>query len=1101
MKRIRQALARVSRARQPEADLIPKTISTASSTTISTDTLRTARRSLEADTDAPGPLVLYDGSQRGRTNDGIDIIFIHCLGGSRIKSWQKDGVCWPRDLLGSEMPDSRIISWGWSLPDTVKIDQYATALSETLLRDLSKVCGNTDRDIVFVAHGLGGTIVKDALATIATSQVFGKHVDLGRIYPRTVGIIFLGTPHRGVGRQTLGEAVAAVAQIETRRRHDQFTQMAKNNELLETQRGEFILVSRDIHVVCARGVLPMPDGMVVPKASAIYDGLNVTVDDIYANHLDMARFATRQDPGYFQLVGHISKLSRRAKIQDTEARMMRNREILEALYFDMGEQEDQSDQASRQTSSWLLSSKEGNESISGFHGWLQSPGPIFWISGNAASGKSTSMKYAFHDPKTREMLEQWAGDHQLIIAAVFLREGGSHVQKSREGILRGTLHQILSAHSELIPVCFPSFMTGPWPPPIPFNGKTNMVQTTVNLSQAFYQLFSRMSDSRLRLCMFIDGLDEYRLADQEGYAMEASSSTSVTTAEDGEVCLGSSKWITDSHAEIARLVTDLGSQEHVKLCVSSRELPTFQEAFRDCPNLRVHLQTQKFISKYCRDRLDDVAPGLSDSQSSLCDEVARKSRGDMLWARLAMDILMEGSLKRLRTTLDTLPTQLFGPKGIYMRMVSDLAPQTQRAACRIVNIVLKAQDPPSLVTLAFAEEGYMAGPKQRKSHPNLGELLITHDKLRPFTREELEQISDRMERRLETSCAGLLEKREKTDEVVFMHLTAKEFVFKGEVWDQINVTPPNKIEVYFSLLSGTLRYLRCLGQLRPIVSKYPGYTFTPEAWLLISNTLKYADRVGDEPFDPQAYCELLDELDLTCHEIWTQAVKEHAPRVAGKIPTHWSGCEPMELGASPTRRDFLALAIQANLYSYVAAKLERMEPGARRAKAQALLEYAVCPESDTRASNGASLSACVSRTGNYRDFHHDMPSTRFVKLLFEHGAVANSDSEGAAETWAKTVRLGRSFFDQHAMVSLTKESTHALNLNRRRWIAAVQAMLLHGADPHMQIVTGGDQMKDGSVKMQPALEAIRETLEADRDFAKDLIEIEASAMVATGMAL
>lgn len=49
----------------------------------------------------------------------------------------------------------------------------------------------------------------------------------------------------------------------------------------------------------------------VPKATASYDGLNVAVDDVAADHFDIARFATRRDPGYFQIVGHISKLSRR----------------------------------------------------------------------------------------------------------------------------------------------------------------------------------------------------------------------------------------------------------------------------------------------------------------------------------------------------------------------------------------------------------------------------------------------------------------------------------------------------------------------------------------------------------------------------------------------------------------------------------------------------------------------------------------------------------------------------------------------------------------------------------------------------------------------
>lgn len=132
------------------------------------------------------------------------------------------------------------------------------------MSDVSKVCEKSNRDIIFIAHGLGGQIVKDALSTSAVSQVFGKHTnEFGNIYSKTRGIIFLGTPHRGSGRESLGSTIAAVAQMESRRQDDLFAQLVRENgELFETQRDEFILVSRDIHIVCVREQLPTPAGTV-----------------------------------------------------------------------------------------------------------------------------------------------------------------------------------------------------------------------------------------------------------------------------------------------------------------------------------------------------------------------------------------------------------------------------------------------------------------------------------------------------------------------------------------------------------------------------------------------------------------------------------------------------------------------------------------------------------------------------------------------------------------------------------------------------------------------------------------------------------------------
>ena len=40
----------------------------------------------------------------------VDIVFVHGLGGTSQSTWTKDGVLWPRDLLGQEFPRARIMT-------------------------------------------------------------------------------------------------------------------------------------------------------------------------------------------------------------------------------------------------------------------------------------------------------------------------------------------------------------------------------------------------------------------------------------------------------------------------------------------------------------------------------------------------------------------------------------------------------------------------------------------------------------------------------------------------------------------------------------------------------------------------------------------------------------------------------------------------------------------------------------------------------------------------------------------------------------------------------------------------------------------------------
>jgi hypothetical protein len=102
-----------------------------------------------------------------------------------------------------------------------------------------------------------------------------------------------------------------------------------DSHFLEQQRDSFTTVPNDLAIVCIREELPTGAGLVRslallfghknlaldtnkchqidPEASASYDGFNVARNSIRANHLDMAKFATRNE-GYKRTLSHIQDI-------------------------------------------------------------------------------------------------------------------------------------------------------------------------------------------------------------------------------------------------------------------------------------------------------------------------------------------------------------------------------------------------------------------------------------------------------------------------------------------------------------------------------------------------------------------------------------------------------------------------------------------------------------------------------------------------------------------------------------------------------------------------------------------------------------------------
>jgi protein SERAC1 len=134
---------------------------------------------------------------------------VHGLNGHPIASFTTPATSasstdcfWLRDLLPRDLPRSRIYSWGHnaSVPE-LPFRDLAMNLADHLGQDVLTMPGRS-RPLIFLAHSLGGLIVKQLLVLAPAYHRYEP------IVARTLGILFLGTPHRGSSTATWAETMS-----------------------------------------------------------------------------------------------------------------------------------------------------------------------------------------------------------------------------------------------------------------------------------------------------------------------------------------------------------------------------------------------------------------------------------------------------------------------------------------------------------------------------------------------------------------------------------------------------------------------------------------------------------------------------------------------------------------------------------------------------------------------------------------------------------------------------------------------------------------------------------------------------------------------------
>ncbi|KAI8403830.1 hypothetical protein FOFC_15320 [Fusarium oxysporum] len=140
----------------------------------------------------------------------VDIIAIPGLGGHPFGSFkERDGNhMWLRDSLPNDLthedttaPIARVMIYGYGSSvansnNFQNLEDLSTSFYNSLL---ALARAPTAKPIIFVAHSLGGLIVKQALITLSKS----KNEDDLKLVKATYGIVFFGVPHDGMDISSL----------------------------------------------------------------------------------------------------------------------------------------------------------------------------------------------------------------------------------------------------------------------------------------------------------------------------------------------------------------------------------------------------------------------------------------------------------------------------------------------------------------------------------------------------------------------------------------------------------------------------------------------------------------------------------------------------------------------------------------------------------------------------------------------------------------------------------------------------------------------------------------------------------------------------------
>lgn len=392
--------------------------------------------------------------------------------------------------------------------------------------------------------------------------------------------------------------------------------------------------------------------------------------------------------------------------------------------------------------------------------WLKSGSQIYHISGKAGSGKSTLMKFLSQHSRVREELKSWADGRKLVLASFFFWNSGDKLQMSLEGLYRALLFETLKQYPELIPEIFPDQWNS-------LRSEDTGLETTTfrfhELKAAFKNLIGQRAFEKHRICLFIDGLDEY-----EGDSVE--------------------------HWKLAENLQSWASSEDIKICVSSRPYTEFLNTFSNDPKLRIHLHelTRGDISRFAHAMFeqDRNFDRIKDTYLDLVRDIVSMADGVFLWARLVVRSLLSGvghrdSALALQQKLNAVPR---GLDELFDKLLGAIDPGDRKRSDKLLLIATLNHDRNPLNALAYSWLEDLEDPNFPFTSPVQG-----------YSDEEIKKRHHDLPPQLDSLSKGLLEISHASEhpgdlyfarKVGFFHRTVRDYLQEDSRQSQMKSRVP-----------------------------------------------------------------------------------------------------------------------------------------------------------------------------------------------------------------------------------------------------------------------------------------------------------------------
>ncbi|KAI0545976.1 hypothetical protein F4679DRAFT_559496 [Xylaria curta] len=469
-----------------------------------------------------------------------------------------------------------------------------------------------------------------------------------------------------------------------------------------------------------------------------------------------------------QYPSHVTELEKQIQKLSVNANdIQKQQAILDTLSFDSRAVRHQAiPDAHPGTFHWAFDTddlEEEKEDKTKFRHWLRYGEGIFWVTGRPGSGKSTFMKHIADNPHTRAELRQWSSPSEPVISSHYFWIFGTSMQKSKEGLLQTLLFEIFRQYPALLKHVCPdrwesdfssSAAAKPW--------------SAVELRHVLDLVTS--PDIDIKICFFIDGLDEY----------------------------------SGDHIEVSEGLLRLSKLKNIKCCISSRPWNVFHDAFGydKSQHLCLHNLTKRDIRHYVHDRLTPhprwqrlVDQTVYDSQ--LIEYIADKSSGVFLWVALVTDRLRNGltnddDLSDLSSRLAGFPSDL---ESFFDHILQTVEPFYYEKMAGTLRLASAAEKPLSILFYEFHDKEYRDN-----------EYFLNIKRAGP--EKERESIRGRVERRLNAYCKGLLEVH--GDRVNFLHRTVADYLQLPDVAERLSMQSPEWFHPELSLAKVHLTCIKIL---------------------------------------------------------------------------------------------------------------------------------------------------------------------------------------------------------------------------------------------------------------------------------------------------